>query len=279
MDHARFIANALSPAKVTRVVLDDTVENRTAIVVVPDRQLSLAIGKEGQNARLSAKLTGWRIDIKSETEAEEEGLDAYARELANQRARIALARARAESEDILSVAEQLLGDGEGEAELEPVLAEAPELEAPAPLADDAVAETPAEAVLDADVAEDEYDDYADEDDEYDEYGDYDEYDEYDEYDDYDEYEDYEDEEADVVQAEVEAEVEAETEVKEAPAPASRQTPAPVVEPESLDDDTRRDQKKGRDKRRKLVYDEDLGEVIAVRRHKRGRKDWYDYEEE
>ena len=93
-DPGQFIASALSPAKVTTVVLDDTLENRTAIVVVPDKQLSLAIGKEGQNARLSAKLTGWRIDIKSETEAETEGLDQYAKELSAKRARLAAARAR-----------------------------------------------------------------------------------------------------------------------------------------------------------------------------------------
>jgi hypothetical protein len=109
-DPGLFIANALSPAKVSTVVLDDTLENRTAIVVVPDKQLSLAIGKEGQNARLSAKLTGWRIDIKSETEAEAEGLDQYAKDLIAKRARLAAARARADSGDILSVAEQLLAD-------------------------------------------------------------------------------------------------------------------------------------------------------------------------
>lgn len=64
-----FISKALSPARVTGVYLDDdTHTGRTAIVVVPDDQLSLAIGREGQNARLAAKLTGWRIDIKSVTE-------------------------------------------------------------------------------------------------------------------------------------------------------------------------------------------------------------------
>jgi N utilization substance protein A len=73
-DPAVFIANALSPAQVTRVNLVEVPEGRTAEVVVPDRQLSLAIGKEGQNARLAAKLTGWRIDIKSEGEAAEEAL-------------------------------------------------------------------------------------------------------------------------------------------------------------------------------------------------------------
>lgn len=67
---SRFVANALSPAQVVSVITHD--EDHTAEVVVPDRQLSLAIGKEGQNARLAAKLTGWRIDIKSQSAYEEE---------------------------------------------------------------------------------------------------------------------------------------------------------------------------------------------------------------
>ena len=62
-DPAVYVANALSPARVTRVDIDD--ENNYATVIVPDDQLSLAIGKEGQNARLAARLTGWHIDIKS----------------------------------------------------------------------------------------------------------------------------------------------------------------------------------------------------------------------
>lgn len=66
-DPGRFVANALSPAKVISVDVDE--DGRVARVVVPDYQLSLAIGKEGQNARLAAKLTGWKIDIKSETQA------------------------------------------------------------------------------------------------------------------------------------------------------------------------------------------------------------------
>lgn len=63
---AILISNALSPSKVMRVEVDE--EDNSALVVVPDYQLSLAIGKEGQNARLAAKLTGWKIDIKSETQ-------------------------------------------------------------------------------------------------------------------------------------------------------------------------------------------------------------------
>ncbi len=66
---AILIENALSPAKVISVIADD--EDKTAIVVVPDYQLSLAIGKEGQNARLAARLTGFKIDIKSESKARE----------------------------------------------------------------------------------------------------------------------------------------------------------------------------------------------------------------
>ncbi|MBQ9886495.1 MAG: transcription termination/antitermination protein NusA [Lachnospiraceae bacterium] len=69
---AIFIENALSPAKVICVIADD--EEKTAQVIVPDYQLSLAIGKEGQNARLAARLTGFKIDIKSETQAAESGL-------------------------------------------------------------------------------------------------------------------------------------------------------------------------------------------------------------
>ena len=68
---AMLIENALSPAKVISVIAD--AEEKTAKVVVPDYQLSLAIGKEGQNARLAARLTGYKIDIKSETQAIESG--------------------------------------------------------------------------------------------------------------------------------------------------------------------------------------------------------------
>jgi N utilization substance protein A len=70
-DPATFVANALSPSKVSSVEVVDA-EARAARVVVPDFQLSLAIGKEGQNARLAARLTGWRIDIHSDTEGPED---------------------------------------------------------------------------------------------------------------------------------------------------------------------------------------------------------------
>jgi len=75
-DQRVFIAKALSPARVSHVFLEEhPEEGKTAVVIVPDDQLSLAIGREGQNARLAAKLTGWRIDIKNLTEAASESLD------------------------------------------------------------------------------------------------------------------------------------------------------------------------------------------------------------
>jgi N utilization substance protein A len=106
----QFIANALSPARPTDTILIEEGDIHTAIVIVPDRQLSLAIGKEGQNARLAAKLTGWRIDIKSETEAATEGLAEIKRQ------QVQLARTRSlesrvapvPGDDLLSRAEWLL---------------------------------------------------------------------------------------------------------------------------------------------------------------------------
>jgi N utilization substance protein A len=73
-DSADFVMKGLSPAKVKEVLIDE--ETGTATVIVPDYQLSLAIGKEGQNARLAARMTGWRVDIKSETQVAQEA--AYA---------------------------------------------------------------------------------------------------------------------------------------------------------------------------------------------------------
>ncbi|MCA0983289.1 transcription termination factor NusA [Halobacillus yeomjeoni] len=71
-DPVEYVSNALSPSKVVEVLVDE--EEKATTVIVPDYQLSLAIGKRGQNARLAAKLTGWKIDIKSESEAREQGL-------------------------------------------------------------------------------------------------------------------------------------------------------------------------------------------------------------
>lgn len=71
-DPVVYVSNALSPSKVIDVIVNE--EEKSTTVIVPDYQLSLAIGKRGQNARLAAKLTGWKIDIKSETNAREEGI-------------------------------------------------------------------------------------------------------------------------------------------------------------------------------------------------------------
>jgi transcription termination/antitermination protein NusA len=90
---ARFVAKALSPARVREVLVDD--EAKQATVVVPDDQLSLAIGREGQNARLAARLTGWRIDIKSETEfATEDTSGSYEQEETGGRCAAILATGR-----------------------------------------------------------------------------------------------------------------------------------------------------------------------------------------
>src|SRR6195952_4686631 len=90
---ARFVAKALSPARVREVLVDD--ENRQATVIVPDDQLALAIGREGQNARLAARLTGWRVDIRSETEfAAEEAEHGYEEEEAQGRCAAILSNGR-----------------------------------------------------------------------------------------------------------------------------------------------------------------------------------------
>jgi N utilization substance protein A len=69
-DQAEYVCRALAPAKVSKIIIDD--DEHSMEVIVPDDQLSLAIGKKGQNVRLAARLTGWRIDVRSEAEAEEE---------------------------------------------------------------------------------------------------------------------------------------------------------------------------------------------------------------
>ncbi len=105
-----FVANSLSPAKVEQVWLNE--ESKTATVVVPDNQLSLAIGKEGQNARLAAKLTGWRIDIKSVTESAGEA-ERRAQEAAAAAAQAAeLAAKREAAAALLAEAERALAEEE-----------------------------------------------------------------------------------------------------------------------------------------------------------------------
>jgi transcription termination/antitermination protein NusA len=93
---ARFVAKALSPARVREVLVDD--DDRQATVIVPDDQLSLAIGREGQNARLAAKLTGWRVDIVGESEfaerGEEEGFEEEGEEAADGRCAAVLSAGR-----------------------------------------------------------------------------------------------------------------------------------------------------------------------------------------
>ncbi|MGQ9714198.1 MAG: transcription termination factor NusA [Anaerolineae bacterium] len=141
-DVATFIANALSPAKVLNVLLDESTDTRTATVIVPENQLSLAIGREGQNARLAARLTGWRIDIKSATEAAQELLK-----------RPAEATKPAEPQDLLALAEALLLEkSRAKATVQiPEPVETAEEEVPEPVAEEAagalqpeeVAEVPA----------------------------------------------------------------------------------------------------------------------------------------
>jgi N utilization substance protein A len=141
-----FVANSLSPAKVEHVWLDP--QTKTATVVVPDNQLSLAIGKEGQNARLAAKLTNWRIDIKSLTEAAEEA-ERRAKEAAEAAVREAeLAAKREAAMALLAQATQALAEEEAlaaaaaAAEAPP---EVPEVTPEPELAEEAVAEETLEA--------------------------------------------------------------------------------------------------------------------------------------
>jgi N utilization substance protein A len=101
---ATFIANALSPAHIVSVELNK--EEQVATVIVPDKQLSLAIGKEGQNARLAAKLTGWRIDIKSASTAEAEKIT-VTRAAAGEKAKTAVKEKEAEAVGEVPVTEEV----------------------------------------------------------------------------------------------------------------------------------------------------------------------------
>jgi N utilization substance protein A len=327
-DLSFFIANSLSPAKVMNVMLDDH-NGKTAVVVVPDRQLSLAIGKEGQNARLAAKLTNWRIDIKSASETIQETVktvneDEAIRERTADRIEIfntvaaiaaekepaeytdgelnlfseaieivnltrmaieherrakeeAEAEKAAEATDILSEAEAILS-GElpkpalpGDQETTPVEVTETEDEA-TEVAEEAVEEKAiaeeAEALFDIDdlvaeaealltEAEIEAESKVDVDEAV----------------------------SEEVQTTTEAEPEAEPEVEPEAEPE-----IPVIEMSSeewLDEeelgqaDRQVAKKKARQKRRRLVYDEKLGEVVAERRRKRSRQgqDWLDFDED
>jgi len=140
-DDKTFISNSLSPAKVSYVVLDPNSSPRTATVVVPDDQLSLAIGKEGQNARLAAKLTGWRIDIKNQSIAVKEDIRPSDR----------VATIAKDGKDILAMAEAiLLGKTPVEAaqDVEPTAAASETKVGPVPVQSEAVPEqTPIEEEL------------------------------------------------------------------------------------------------------------------------------------
>ena len=142
-ESSRFVAHALSPAQVVGVRLDPA--TNTAEVVVPDRQLSLAIGKEGQNARLAAKLTGWRIDIKSQS-----AYDEYMASLSPEEREALEAPAKAAAEATVAVgapdedvaAERPAAEGEpaaaaGEGVAEPVEAGVAQIAAAGPAAEPA----------------------------------------------------------------------------------------------------------------------------------------------
>lgn len=128
-----FITNALSPAQIVNVGLNE--EERIATVVVPDRQLSLAIGKEGQNARLAAKLTGWRIDIKSASIAEAEKAAAKPAPEVAEKEEVAVA----EEEPVAEIPELLEA---APVAAEPAGEEAAEKTEPLPSAEEVLAEPP-----------------------------------------------------------------------------------------------------------------------------------------
>ena len=268
-DMATFIANALSPAKVLNVLLDESTDTRTATVIVPENQLSLAIGREGQNARLAARLTGWRIDIKSATEAAQELLK-----------RPAEAAKPAEPQDLLALAEALLLEkSRAKAAVQiqiPEPTETAEEEVPEPVAEEAagalqpeeVAEVPAaveevpgaleqEAALAEAVAEPEP--LAEE----------------------------------VAPEPEEAEAEEEEEPLEVePALALETALEPDLdlydygelegdEEEEYEGETKKKRKKGRKsgKKRRLVYDEEVDEIIVQRVRKPSRrKEWEEFDE-
>ena len=148
-DVAVFIANALSPAHIMSVGLDE--EEQVATVIVPDKQLSLAIGKEGQNARLAAKLSGWRIDIKSASLAEAEKLEA-AKQAKKEAAATVEAEAELPAAEVPAAeAEEVAEATEEEAIAEEILEEIPAELEPLELIEEpaALEETAAEAETEA----------------------------------------------------------------------------------------------------------------------------------
>ena len=156
-DPRTFIANALSPSEPVQVELIDT--EQTAVVVVPDRQLSLAIGKEGQNTRLAARLSGWRLDIKGMTEWEEirearmhAAAEAAAR-AAEEAAALAAAQVEAEADAVEVEEPETAPEPAVVAEAEAIIEEMSEALDAAELAD-APAEQPAVEVIADDIDED-----------------------------------------------------------------------------------------------------------------------------
>ncbi len=155
-DHRSFIANSLSPSEPVQVELLEA--EQAAVVVVPDRQLSLAIGKEGQNTRLAARLTGWRLDIKGMTEWEEirearlQAAAEAAAEAAARAAEEAAARAEAAAMSELEAEEAEMADAVAEAE-----AIVEEAAAETPVSEDAIvaaeATDPVESAVEEVVAE------------------------------------------------------------------------------------------------------------------------------
>ncbi len=292
-DMRTFIANALSPAKVVDVHLFEA--DKTATVVVPERSLSLAIGKEGQNARLAAKLTGWRIDIKSEEEAAVEAERLMAeREEAERRAK-EREEARRAAAELLAEAEAAMAAEEAEteqevteqdaalAEMEPEVAVDPEeLVAATSESVEEIGEaedlvlgltpTPEEAAIGSEAALSEDEDLVSA-------------------------------EADVEREAVTAQelgddqaVEAEEVVAEEAAGAEEESaeaqPEPTIEPDEAkemdaewvqvpdedeedDEDSSDSRKKGRRRDRRLEYDEQLGRVVARKRRKPSRRSWED----
>ena len=149
-----FLANALSPAQVTKVELES--DGKSALIVVPDRHLSLAIGREGQNARLAAKLTGWRIDIRSESEfelqeessaaakAEAEAVAAEAQAILEADRAAAVATVGAETAEAVAVETVEAEESEEAPEVAAPVAEAVEEAVAAVEVEEAVAEAPEE---------------------------------------------------------------------------------------------------------------------------------------
>lgn len=262
-DEGKFVANALSPARVQDVWLE--AESKTATVIVPDDQLSLAIGKEGQNARLAAKLTNWRVDIKSVSEAADEAkrraeaaAEAAAKEAELAAKREAARKLLEEAELSLLAEEEAAMEPTAEAEVQP--AEAPAPEAAVEAAEETVvAEEAIEPVLEA-IAQEGVEAAP-------------------------EVEAPAEEEAAVPEVEigVAAVPEAEPEpVSAEPEEASLEAFVPEVEEEEEVEayGAKAPQKKKR-KQRDLILDEATGRMISRTRRKasRQRRDWSDWEDE